>query len=119
MSLLSLFTAVWGLHLRLTAAQSHWKEEAVMVRRRSMAFSQAAAEGRPISTLGVNVEKGGSSRWSDAPDYVNNGGIVGQTGYRGSMIKDPQYEDEERLDAELMAARRNSRDQEILARRNS
>jgi hypothetical protein len=35
------------------------------------------------------------------------------------MIKDPQYEDEERLDAELMAARRNSRDQEILARRNS
>ncbi|ORX35982.1 hypothetical protein BD324DRAFT_570172, partial [Kockovaella imperatae] len=39
MSLLSFFFAIWGLHLRLRAAQKHWKEEAVMVRRRSMALS--------------------------------------------------------------------------------
>ncbi|WWC99714.1 hypothetical protein V866_006619 [Kwoniella sp. B9012] len=37
-SLLSLFFAIWGLHLRLKSAQKQWKEEAVMVRRRSMAL---------------------------------------------------------------------------------
>ncbi|WVW82342.1 hypothetical protein I302_104349 [Kwoniella bestiolae CBS 10118] len=37
-SLLSLLFAIWGLHLRLTSAQKQWKQEAVMVRRRSMAL---------------------------------------------------------------------------------
>lgn len=119
MSLFAFFAAMWGLHLRLKGAQAQWKEEAVMVRRRSMALSAAGGMGDRLSSLGVHVEKGGSSRWSDTPDYNNNGQVQGQAGYRGSMIKDPNYGEEERLDNELAAARRNSRDQEMMIRRAS
>ncbi|WVQ97437.1 hypothetical protein IAU59_004550 [Kwoniella sp. CBS 9459] len=115
-SLLSLFTAVWGLHLRLRGAQIQWKEEAVMVRRRSMALCASGAV-RPddAATLGGSIRVGGTNRdskafekrWSIstlgtahgynhgagvgvAPDYYSssNGG-VGQTGlqHRGSLVK--------------------------------
>ena len=116
-SLMSLFTAIWGLHLRLRAAQTQWKGEAVMVRRRSMALSAAAAaEGRPLST--IEIEKAGGRRWSDAPDY--NGSVAHQPqGYRGSMIKDPDYGAEERLETDLDIAKRNSREQEMMVRRAS
>ncbi|WWC66291.1 uncharacterized protein I206_100192 [Kwoniella pini CBS 10737] len=40
-SLLSLIFAIWGLHLRLRSAQLQWKEQAIMVRRRSMALTAA------------------------------------------------------------------------------
>jgi len=124
MSLFALFAAAWGLHLRLKDAQAHWKEEAVMVRRRSMALSAAGALGdesrSTLNSLGVHVEKGGhngtSARWSDVPEY-NRGQAI--PGYRGSMVKDPNYDDEERLDRELNLAKRNSRDQEMMVRRAS
>ena len=119
MSLLALFAAVWGLHLRLKDAQKHWKEEAVMVRRRSMAMSGVNVdhEGR-VSTLGVDVEKNnGDKRWSNAPEYRQN--ATSQAGHRGSMIKDPNYGEEERLDEDLELAKRNSRDQEMMVRRAS
>ena len=119
MSLFALFAAAWGLHLRLKAAQSHWKEEAVMVRRRSMALSAAGAigiEAQSQGGLGGNVEKrSNSGRWSDVPEY--NG--QSRPGYRGSMVKDPNYEDEERLERELDLAKRNTRDQEMMVRRAS
>lgn len=119
MSLFAFGLAVWGLHLRLRGAQAQWKEEAVMVRRRSMALSAAGAAGRG-SSLGVNVEKG-SGRWSDVPEYNGAQGVNagGAAGYRGSMVKDPRYEDEERLEAELDLAKRHSRDQEMMVRRAS
>lgn len=84
-----------------------------------MALSAAAATGAGSqrgSTLGGNVEKGGAGgKWGDAPEYNSNYAM----GQRGSMIKDPHYGEEERLDAELELARRNSRDQELMVRRAS
>ncbi|EIW72771.1 hypothetical protein TREMEDRAFT_26328 [Tremella mesenterica DSM 1558] len=67
-SLFALFTAGWGLHLRLRQAQEQWKEEAVMVRRRSMAIASGQAVG---STSALGSEIG--------------------TVHRGSMVKDPEY----------------------------
>ena len=119
MSLLALFAAVWGLHLRLKDAQKHWKEEAVMVRRRSMAMSGVNLDqGGRVSTLGVDVEKNnGEKRWSNAPEYGQT--AASQADHRGSMIKDPIYGEEERLDQDLELAKRNSRGQEMLVRRAS
>ena len=112
MSLFALFAAVWGLYLRLKKAQKGWKEEAVMVRRRSMALSAAALEaagmggmgpdGR-LSSLGVQVEKG---------DAANPNGNYAP-GYRSSIAKDMTDEEEEHLESQLDIARRNSRDQMI------
>jgi hypothetical protein len=119
MSLLALFAAVWGLHLRLKGAQRQWKEQAVMVRRRSLAMSgmNVDNEGR-VSTLSVNGEKNnGRGRWSDVPEYQQN--ATPQAGHRGSITKDPNYGDEERLDQDLELAKRNSRDQEVMVRRAS
>ncbi len=121
MSLLSLLLAVWGLHLRLRFAQAHWKEEAVMVRRRSMALSVAGgggggaavgSESNAVGQLGGVGEKNGSNRWSDAPESYYPSGAK-----RGSMAK--EMGDEESLEAELEMARRNSRDQEMMVRRAS
>lgn len=118
LSLFSLFTAIWGLHLRLRSAQSQWKEEAVMVRRRSMALSAAGInpdkhEGPrgSTSTLGYNSDiKNGSQRWSDAPHYPVASGFA----KRSSMVK--IMGEEERLEEELERARRNSRDQDMVRR---
>ena len=124
MSLLSLFTAAWGLHLRLAKAQKQWKEEAVMVRRRSMAMSAAGmmmsgdcGDGRPESRLGLGVDgqNGLSKRWSDAPEYQSQAGV----GPRGSIVKVTLPDEEETLDATLAQARRNSRDQQMMIKRAS
>ncbi len=58
-SLISLFFALWGLHLRMAQAQAQWKEKAVMVRRRSMMFA------RPPSGAAA-----------PPPSWVENGGVV-------------------------------------------
>jgi hypothetical protein len=120
-SLISLFTAGWGLHLRMSEAQSHWKEEAVMVCRRSMAFSAAhaavgGAEGGAADSEGSgSVEK---LRWSNAPEYSSTTGSV--SGRRSSTAKDlPMTVDDERLESSLEEARRNSRDQVAMIRRES
>ncbi|WVQ70938.1 hypothetical protein IAR50_000463 [Cryptococcus sp. DSM 104548] len=138
MSLLSLGTAVWGLHLRLRQAQSHWRDEAVMVRRRSMAlFASGAVRPEAANTLAsLGVTEGGvgkrsSKRWSsssDVPGYSQNGSVLQ---HRGSMVKatyspgtDPEgqptvEEEEEQIDAKLAEARRNSMEQEMVLRRQS
>ena len=79
-----------------------------MVRRRSMALSAA---GENAAGLGVRAqssigEKHGSRRWSEAPDST-------YPTVRGSMVK--YMGDEERLDAELAMARRNSREHQEMA----
>lgn len=86
-----------------------------MVRRRSMALS-AAGMGGPESTAigGQCGEKNGSRTWSDAPESYYASGAR-----RGSMAKGVNMGDEERLEAELAMAKRNSRDQEIAVRRSS
>ena len=87
-----------------------------MVRRRSRALSAAgasvSASDRTAVGVGQGDEKG--ARWSDAPDAYYPSGAQ-----RGSMAKDLNLGDEERLDAELSKAKRNSRDQEIAVRRAS
>jgi hypothetical protein len=97
-----------------------------MVRRRSLALSAAGAmDGQARSSVngfGASVEKSEMKnndygRWSDVREY--NGQNAGKAGYRGSMVKDPNYEDEERLEKELELAKRNSRDQEMMVRRAS
>ncbi|GFZ43538.1 hypothetical protein JCM24511_01258 [Saitozyma sp. JCM 24511] len=119
-SLISLFTAGWGLHLRMSEAQSHWKEEAVMVRRRSMALSAAhaavgAGDGSADSEGSGSVEK---LRWSNAPEYSSTNGSV--SGRRSSTAKDLHMTvDDERLESSLEEARRNSRDQVAMIRRES
>ncbi|WVN85416.1 uncharacterized protein L203_100562 [Cryptococcus depauperatus CBS 7841] len=131
LSLISLGTAVWGLHLRLRAAQAHWREEAVMVRRRSMALiASGAVRPEDAATLGVTdagLEKRGNSRWStnsDIPDYsAGNLGLA----HRGSMVKASYIpsngrqpgDEEEEIDAKLEEAKRNSMEQEMAIRRAS
>ena len=115
MSLFAFALAIWGLHLRLKSAQKGWKEEAVMVRRKSMALSMAAAN-ELRGGLGVHPEKN-NGRWSEVPDYNQSNANLKSD--RGSMIKDPIYGEEERLEAELELAKRNSRDQEMMVRRAS
>ena len=75
-SLFALFTAGWGLHLRLRQAQANWKEEAVMVRRRSMAMLANAKSNAAASSTAV----AGSEASDTVPGYK-----------RGSMLKDPEF----------------------------
>ena len=114
MSLFSLGTAIWGLHLRLKAAQAHWKEEAVMVRRRSMALSAAGAIGSQSTSIenALAGEKTRSRRWSEAADSYFPSGAP-----RASMLK--EEEEEERLDNDIAMAKRNSREQDGMLRRAS
>ncbi|KAK4688002.1 hypothetical protein P7C73_g2118, partial [Tremellales sp. Uapishka_1] len=100
-SLFSLFSAGWGLHLRLKRAQASWKEEAVMVRRRSMALSAAGVD---INQINGAVDKGGNDRWSQSsrPESYRPSAYS-----RGSMVK--EMDPEETLEAELELAKRNSR----------
>jgi hypothetical protein len=92
-----------------------------MVRRRSMALSAANASKlgpKSESTwIGLESEKTGSRRWSEAPD--NDKTYFPSGAPRGSMVKDGDMGEEERLDAELAMAKRNSRDQELTLRRAS
>lgn len=131
--LISLFTAVWGLHLRLGQAQARWKDEAVMVRRRSMALMAHASqtgdtqglEGR-LSQLGMNEKFGG--RWSQgsqgngmvpAPGYSNGLGVNdGQPGRRASTAKFG-YAGDDMLEENLNIAKRNSRDHQDMSLRRS
>ncbi|ODO07256.1 hypothetical protein L198_00835 [Cryptococcus wingfieldii CBS 7118] len=137
MSLLSLGTAVWGLHLRLKQAQSHWRDEAVMVRRRSMALFASGAvrpeDANALASLGMTegaVEKRGSKRWSSSSEVPGYPQSSNGLQHRGSMVKatyspetDPEAlpagEEEEQIDAKLAEARRNSMDQEMILRRQS
>jgi hypothetical protein len=114
-SLFSLFTAGWGLHLRMKSAQAHWKEEAVMVRRRSMALVAAGASGS--STVAGSEAGNDKARWSEVPEYNQNNSF----GRRGSMVKDPNINmgEEERLEASLNEAKRNSREQVAMINRAS
>lgn len=121
LSLLSLGTAIRGLDLRLRGAQSHWREEAVMVRRRSMALlASGAARPEDAATLGVTGdfwERKDSQRWStnssDVPSYTANNGALQhrdnelKTGYR----PDIERGEEEEIDVKLEEAKRNSVDQ--------
>ncbi|KAK8865944.1 hypothetical protein IAR55_001093 [Kwoniella newhampshirensis] len=137
LSLLSLGLAIWGLHLRLREAQSHWKEEAIMVRRRSMALvATGAARPEDAPTLGVTEEglekeKRGSIRWSNSsiPDYTSGANLQ----YRGSMVKagyNPNPapaptaqaqvgDEEEQLQTNMSDAMRDSTDQDMMIRRAS
>lgn len=122
LSLLSLGTAIWGLHLRLRGAQSHWREEAVMVRRRSMAlFASGAVRPEDAATLGVTgdfLERKDSQQWStnssDVPSYIANNGALQhrdngfKAGYRPDI---EETGEEEEIDAKLEEAKRNSVDQ--------
>ncbi|WWD17867.1 hypothetical protein CI109_102311 [Kwoniella shandongensis] len=131
LSLLSLGLAVWGLHLRLRKAQANWKDEAIMVRRRSMALvATGAVRPEDADTLGVTdggVEKRGSIRWSNGstvPEYPS-----GNLQYRGSMVKAgyippnpapaPTTDEEEQLESTVSEAKRESAAQETMIRRAS
>lgn len=121
LSLLSLGTAVWGFHLRLQNAQSHWREEAVMLRRRSMAlFASGAVRPEDAATLGVTgnfLEKKDGQRWStnssDVPSYTANSGALQHrdNGFKAGYQPDIEAGEEEEIDVKLEEARRNSVDQ--------
>ncbi|ADV21062.1 hypothetical protein CNBC3860 [Cryptococcus gattii WM276] len=121
LSLLSLGTAVWGLHLRLRSAQSHWREEAVMVRRRSMAlFASGAVHPEDAATLGVTgnfLKKKDSQRWStnssDVPSYTANSGALQHrdNGFKAGYQPDIKAGEKEEIDVKLEEAKRNSVDQ--------
>ncbi|WVF70481.1 hypothetical protein IAT40_005271 [Kwoniella sp. CBS 6097] len=85
-SLFSLFTAVWGLHLRLRGAQLHWKEEAVMVRRRSMALcASGAVKPDDAASLGGSIRVGGTNRDSKAFEKRWSTSTLGLNGGTGSI----------------------------------
>lgn len=121
LSLLSLGTAVWGLHLRLRSAQSHWREEAVMVRCRSMAlFASGAVRPEDAATLGVAgnfLEKKDSQRWStnssEVPSYTANSGALQHrdNGFKTGYQPDIEAGEEEEIDVKLEEGKRNSIDQ--------
>lgn len=109
-SLLSIFTASLGLHLRLKQASAHWKEEASMNKRRSM-LSMA---DRPMATVeaksmlgseAASIGGDGKRRYSNVPEYT-----------LGSVR---HSDEEERLESKIDLARRNSRDNEAMVRRAS
>ncbi|WVO19911.1 uncharacterized protein IAS62_001201 [Cryptococcus decagattii] len=118
LSLLSLGTAVWGLHLRPRSAQSHWREEAVMVCRRSMAlFASGAVRPEDAATLGVAgifLVKKDSQRWStnssDVPSYTANSGALQHrdNGFKAGYQPDIETGEEEEIDVKLEEAKRNS-----------
>ncbi|OCF41769.1 hypothetical protein I317_04375 [Kwoniella heveanensis CBS 569] len=125
-SLISLVTAIWGLHLRLRGAQIQWKEEAVMVRRRSMALcasgavgpDEAASLGGSLGGTG-SIRVGGTNRdskafekrWSTstlglgvgpggavAPEYSTNG-----LQHRGSLVKAGYHPEQPQPQAQTQA----------------
>jgi len=111
-SLLSLFTASLGLHLRLKQASAHWKKEATMVKRRSMMSMNdkpmAVVEGKPMANPSETTLAGpNGKRWSTAPEYTLGNGSLKHS------------DEEERLESETELARRNSKDQEAMIRRAS
>jgi hypothetical protein len=111
-SLLSLFTASIGLHLRLKQASAHWKQKATMVKRRSMMSMNdrpmAVIGGKPIANPSETTLSGpNGKRWSTAPEYTLGNGV-------GSL---KHSDEEERLESETELARRNSKDQEAMIRR--
>ena len=118
-SLLSIFTASLGLHIRLKQASVHWKEEATMNRRRSM----MSTLDNPMAsvTAGGAVESkieggpGSNKRWSNAPEYT----MHGQERSSGSIAK--HDDEEERLGSQLDLTRNAStaREQETMIRRAS
>nr|XP_018267258.1 uncharacterized protein I303_01243 [Kwoniella dejecticola CBS 10117]OBR89416.1 hypothetical protein I303_01243 [Kwoniella dejecticola CBS 10117] len=72
-SLLSLLFAIWGLHLRLRSAQIQWKDQAVMVRRRSMALTAAGVVGPDQADLmGVKEDSTLEKRLSVSSASVNS-----------------------------------------------
>jgi hypothetical protein len=108
-SLLSLFTASLGLHLRLKQASSHWKKEATMVKHRSMMSMNdkpiAHVEATPTNASEATLA--GNKRWSNAPEYTLGTGNLGHS------------DEEERLESKIDLARRNSRENEAMIRRAS
>ena len=130
-SLFALFTAFWGLHLRLTAAQAEWKKEAIMVRRRSMALSASGIPhdgmgnrlsvsmpaGESSTAVGSDTNAYGEKRWSNQSGAAGYYGAE-PVGRRSSVMKDGvgMEDEEERLEADLAMARRNSREHAILQR---
>lgn len=108
-SLLSIFTASLGLHLRLKKASSHWKEEASMNKRRSMLSMadrpMASVEAKSMTGSEMTVGPDGGRRYSNAPEYT-----LGSVGHS---------DEEERLESKVDLARRNSRDDEAMIRRAS
>ncbi|ORY23198.1 hypothetical protein BCR39DRAFT_549724 [Naematelia encephala] len=153
MSLFSLFAAIWGLHLRVSKAQTQWKEEAVMVRRRSMAMlgnSNSISNGGGVGNLPINLdvenghvgihsdpnqlgmqrEKNDSTRWSDAPSYSAPQAQTQRFSIQKERLEENVHsgierggehdDEEERLDAELATAKRNSViHKELISRRAS
>lgn len=130
-SLFSLFTAIWGLHLRLSKAQEDWKKEAVMVRRRSMAFSASGIPhdgmGNRLSVsmpadsstaVGSEAEKRWSSQSNNVVNYYSGAGVEPGVVRRSSVMKDQMSlsDEEERLESDLEVARRNSREHATLQR---
>lgn len=116
----SLFAAVWGLRLRLQSAQKQWKQEAVMVRRRSMAMSAAGVQndgrGNRLSVQGdiIPLSDDEKKRWSlasnnDMSSQSHNSYMAG-LGFapQGKRSSASHGDEEERLDDRLAAARRNS-----------
>jgi hypothetical protein len=106
-SLLSIFTASLGLHLRLKQASTHWKEEATMNKRRSMMSMadkpMASVEAR--SMTGSEVGADGKKRYSNVPEYT-----LGSVGHS---------DEEERLESKIDLSERSSRDNEAMVRRAS
>ena len=134
-SLFSLFTAIWGLRLRLQAASRGWKQEATMLRRRSMAMTAAGVptdgRGNRLSTTGeiVPISDDEKKRWSSISDMDKSASYLAGLGLaetqKPAYAMGPQqtYEThqrqqqlhvqadaEETLDDRLALARRNSMD---------
>jgi hypothetical protein len=121
------------LHLRLSKAQEDWKKEAIMVRRRSMAFSASGiphdgmgnrlsvsmpGNGESSTAVGSEAEKRWSSQPNNVGNYYSNGGVEPGVARRSSVMKDQMSlsDEEERLESDLEVARRNSRDHATLQR---
>ena len=121
-SLLSIFTASLGLHIRLKQASAHWKEEATMNRRRSMMstldnpMASVTAAGVGAGTVEAKLERGGSKRWSNVPEYTMHGK---ETSMSSSIAK--HDDEEERLGSQLDLTRNAAiaREQETMIRRAS
>jgi hypothetical protein len=113
---MSVCTAALGLHLRLKQASAHWKEEATMVKRRSM-MSMADKPMAVVEPKASDSTLGGlgNRRWSNAPEYTLGVGVGSGT----SNSKTVDSDEEERLESEVELARRYSKDQETMIRRAS
>jgi hypothetical protein len=108
-SLLSIFTASLGLHLRLKQASAHWKEEATMNKRRSMMSMadkpMASVEARSMTGSEATLGADGKKRYSNVPEYT-----LGSIGHS---------DEEERLESKIDLSRKASRDNEAMVRRAS